>query len=280
MFEQLRLFSFKSRSSVKRVNEPEEREVISYKDLNFVVERAPRKRLSVQSKTNGHIKVSASKSLSRSIIIEFIAENYPWIADHQREMDKIRQKYPPKRFIHGEHFPFLGKEYPVLFQVVSGNKKFEMGFVGNQLVLDVPQKYLQGPEIKREYHDLALEKVKDFYKNAARVFILPRIDQLGNQMQLKPQKVSLRNQKTMWGSCSSAGAISINWKLMVAPKEVIDYVLIHELAHLRHQNHSKAFWSLVSKYSPDYDSHRKWLRGNQFTCDFLAKQSELYHPES
>lgn len=73
-------------------------------------------------------------------------------------------------------------------------------------------------------------------------------------------RITIRDQKTRWGSCSAKGTLSFNWRLMLAPPAVLDYVVVHELCHLTHMNHSKAFWALVESVCPDYRTHRKWLK--------------------
>ncbi len=74
------------------------------------------------------------------------------------------------------------------------------------------------------------------------------------------QRITIRDQKTRWGSCSARGTLSFNWRLMLAPPAVLDYVVVHELCHLTHMNHSAAFWALVESVCPDYRIHRKWLK--------------------
>ena len=74
------------------------------------------------------------------------------------------------------------------------------------------------------------------------------------------QRITIRDQKTRWGSCSAKGTLSFNWRLMLAPPAVLDYVVVHELCHLTHMNHSNAFWELVESDCPDYRAHRKWLK--------------------
>lgn len=73
-------------------------------------------------------------------------------------------------------------------------------------------------------------------------------------------RITIRDQKTRWGSCSARGTLSFNWRLMLAPPAVLDYVVVHELCHLTHMDHSKAFWALAESACPDYRSHRKWLK--------------------
>ncbi len=82
-------------------------------------------------------------------------------------------------------------------------------------------------------------------------------------MGITPRKVFVRNQKTRWGSASSLGNVSFNWRVAGLPEAIQDYIVIHELAHLQEMNHSAAFWSVVATYSPDYRLHRRWLRQHQ-----------------
>lgn len=77
--------------------------------------------------------------------------------------------------------------------------------------------------------------------------------------------ITIRDQKTRWGSCSGRGTLSFNWRLILAPTEILDYVVVHELCHLTHMNHSKEFWGLVGSVIPDYKARRKWLKENGHT---------------
>jgi predicted metal-dependent hydrolase len=81
-------------------------------------------------------------------------------------------------------------------------------------------------------------------------------------MAVRPVKISLRDQRTRWGSCSHRGTLSFNWRLVMAPAEILNYVVIHELAHLRHHNHSAAFWAFVAQYDPNVKKYRFWLKTN------------------
>ena len=94
----------------------------------------------------------------------------------------------------------------------------------------------------------------------AKATIPTRVKEIAETMGVTYEKLSFRKQKTRWGSCTSKGNISLNCLLVKVPEEVRDYVIIHELAHRKHLNHSKAFWALVEKYDPKYRTHRAWLR--------------------
>lgn len=95
--------------------------------------------------------------------------------------------------------------------------------------------------------------------------ILVKVKNYASLMNVQYGRITIRNQKTRWGSCSSKGNLNFNCLLMLAPDEVVDYVVIHELCHLIEMNHSKAFWKQVEQMMPDYKKHRKWLKdhGNE-----------------
>ena len=122
--------------------------------------------------------------------------------------------------------------------------------MGNRQQLDISRKF--GKSGNR------LEKVEERRKEV-------KVKHYAGLMNVQYGRITIRNQKTRWGSCSSKGNLNFNCLLMLAPDEVVDYVVIHELCHLIEMNHSKAFWKQVEQMMPDYKKHRKWLKdhGNE-----------------
>lgn len=106
----------------------------------------------------------------------------------------------------------------------------------------------------------AEQHLEAFLQKTARAYILPRTAHFGKQMKTTYNRVSLKEQKTRWGSCSSRGNLNFNWRLVHFPVEIIDYVIIHELAHRTHMDHSHRFWGLVGAHDPEYMKHRGWLK--------------------
>jgi predicted metal-dependent hydrolase len=116
------------------------------------------------------------------------------------------------------------------------------------------------PKAGREGAEAALES---FLKKKAARMIIGRVTIKARDMGLNSRQVSIRSQKTRWGSCSSKGTLSFNWRLVMVPPEVLDYVVIHELIHIGEHNHSKRFWEKVAAIDPAYKNHRRWLKENQ-----------------
>lgn len=100
------------------------------------------------------------------------------------------------------------------------------------------------------------------YREAAKEYFPKRADYYASLLGVTYERVRIAEQKTRWGSCSSKGTLSFNWKLMLAPPKVLDYVVIHEVCHLKEMNHSPHFWKLVEEFMPDYKEYRKWLKEN------------------
>lgn len=101
-------------------------------------------------------------------------------------------------------------------------------------------------------------------RQQARVILTDRTDYYKAMVGVDYKRLRIGDQKTRWGSCSSKGTISYNWRLILMPEEIMDYVVVHELCHLREMNHSRKFWEYVSKIMPDYESKRKWLKENGY----------------
>ena len=114
-----------------------------------------------------------------------------------------------------------------------------------------------------------IEVMENRYRNAAKTYFAARVKYFHQLTGGDYNRITIRDQKTRWGSCSSTGTLSFNYRLMFAPPKILDYVVVHELCHLTHMNHSKEFWNMVALYMPDYKEHRQWLRdhGNELTVE-------------
>lgn len=121
-----------------------------------------------------------------------------------------------------------------------------------------------------EHFSVKLKNVSYFpadkhkYKKAARKYFTQKVESLTAMLNLSFKKVRISGASQRWGSCSSKKFINLNWKLVFAPPEVIDYVILHEVLHLRHMNHSQAFWDDIKSYCPNFKEHKKWLAANSY----------------
>lgn len=127
-------------------------------------------------------------------------------------------------------------------------------------VLENYRKYCAIAEQNSHYSDTQKHFLEKKYRQIAKRYIPERVAYFQQFTGGTYNTIAIREQKTRWGSCSSNGTLSFHWRLMMAPPHVLDYVVVHELCHLTHMNHSKAFWELVEKVMPDYKLYRNWLK--------------------
>ena len=208
------------------------------------------------------------------MINKFVADSWPWVVEQVDKMQEMRERFPQKTFEVGEYFTIMGLEYSLKTEQSKDGRLSVLHENGN-LIIKLPENIASNSKnLKRSMKSMLC----NYYEELGKKILSERVFINSQKLQLYPQSIIYRNQKTRWGSCSSNGNISLNWRLIVAPLEVIDYVVIHELCHLRYHNHSKSFWKLVEQYSPRWKKVRKWLQENQYSFDFLIETSEL-HPE-
>ena len=176
-----------------------------------------------------------------------LGENAAWVIEKKQKYDSFRAQVPDREFAVGETFPYHGDPHDIVVE-----KRSASDVVGQELRL--AKHHVEQTSVKRALETLYRRKAREYFEN--------RSDQLANEMGVEYDKIEIRNQRTKWGSCSTSGTLGLNWRLMMAPPDVIDYIVVHELAHLREQNHTDEFWSIVAEYDPDYEDHAQWLEEN------------------
>jgi predicted metal-dependent hydrolase len=214
------------------------------------------------------IRVQAPPHISMQEIEQFVLENEKWIEGYMERFRKLEEEFPKKKLVQSETFPFLGENLQLRFVPTLLNQVF---FSRQESFLNMHLPEGLWHDIKEEEIQVYFAQLKKFYQQEAEKLIPERLQIWSKQMQLFPKLVRLRNQKTRWGSCNSRGAININWRLMGAPLHVLDYILIHELAHLQHMDHSEKFWNLVQRHCADYQMAEDWLKKQHHQLAFLKK---------
>ena len=184
---------------------------------------------------------------SQSQVDDILQKKARWILRHLPEHKPVQIPLFSKEVDHGEKVSYMGRKLELAVQN-NGGKSCTVELSGNRLLVK-----LDG---RRRSIASILEK---WYRARAEMVFTQKADSYKELMGLSYSKILIRGQKTRWGSCSHNGRLSLNWKLLLAPEPVIDYVIIHELAHLRHMNHSGRFWDYVARFCPDWKKHRKWL---------------------
>ena len=230
------------------------KEYTQFQNHHVEIQRRPRQRfIRLRVKSDGGLRITCARGTPKSEILHFIRESEGFISKSLRSLSEHRSKYPPKIFESGESFLYLGERRSL--QIVwSWDPRIRFQPNENELEMVAPL------ASTREDRQAAVMR---YYQNFGRGYLRDRLTVHAEAMELWPKTVSIRGQTTRWGSCSAKGEVSLNWKLMAAPEAVIDYVIVHELAHLRHLNHSARFWELVAKHFPAYGNAKKWLRQHE-----------------
>jgi predicted metal-dependent hydrolase len=190
-----------------------------------------RKKISIQIDTFGLITVKAPKATSNEIIISAVVNHGKWILEKLHNIAKAREAPKAKEYQDEGKFPYLGKEYP-LHELIATTE-------------------LNEEKLK--------ENLKKFYFSSCKKIVGERINIFQSQLRVKPKTIEVVESRTQWGSCSSDKKLTFNYRLVMAPIEVIDYVVIHELCHLIHMNHDRSFWRRVGSIMPDYKEKQEFL---------------------
>jgi len=221
----------------------------TYKDIEYTLRRSDRKTASIYIERDGEVSVLVPKSLDDSQIEELIESKRRWIYTGLAEWQDLNATRVQREFVSGEGFLYLGRSYRL--QIVEEQ--------------DVPVKLKDGYFCLRssdeQDHD-CFSVFKEFYRDKGRQRIPRRVASYQSQFDVTPKSIKIVELQNRWASCSPNGNLNFHWKCMMAPLTVLDYIVVHELAHLIHPNHTEAFWNEVDKVLPDYGERKEWLRVN------------------
>ena len=188
-----------------------------------------------------------SPKVSPSRIEALLLKKSAWI---NRAREKIATKKGRRiDFSQDTELYYLGIPYPI--KLVSHPKKRTI-LLQNEKAFEL--------RYHRYDENLFGQKIDSFYKEQAKIHIPPLIEKWSKRMDLMPTRITFRKTKRQWGSCSAKNALSFNTMMMKLPQNVIEYIIVHELAHIRHKHHQKAFWELVETYLPDYKKRVRELK--------------------
>lgn len=224
--------------------------ILDGQTISYVVKQSSRARyarLEVRPQSGLAVIVPRSYDLSR--IPELLNKKRRWILDKLSRFSHI--SLPSAGLRSGDTVPYLGRNLCIVRRKDS-EQADNIRVEGNRLVVS----------LKSTKVSLSLV-LEGWYRREAEKLIRRRVDDLSRRLGVRYGRLTIRGANTRWGSCSQKGNINFNWKLLMVPEPVIDYVIIHELVHLKAMNHSKEFWHLVEQHCPDWRKHRKWLKAHE-----------------
>lgn len=220
------------------------------KIVNIKIEkiiRSHRKTIALQMTDNATLIVKAPFNVSDEIIMKIITKNKSWIEKKKREIEARDPKHSEKEFVSGEGFLYLGRYYKL--EIVNTQEE--------PLKLKNNRFYLSKTALPE-----AKEIFIQWYKKEAYEKISERVEWYAKITGYKYNKINITDAKKRWGSCSPNGNLNFSWRIIMAPLRVIDYVVVHELAHTVEKSHGKEFWTKVKIIMPDYEFYQNWLKEN------------------
>ncbi|MBN2385624.1 MAG: M48 family metallopeptidase [Anaerolineales bacterium] len=212
---------------------------------DYLLIRTRRRTIALIVQRDGSLVVRAPLRASEKVIRQFVDSKSEWISKKQAQAQREARALV-REYVDGEKFLYLGRAYPLRISArarpaLALKEHFELAGAARQQAQAVFTRW---------------------YRARAAEVISGRVAALAQETGFRVQKVRISSARTRWGSCSPLGTLSFTWRLVMAPLEIIDYVILHELVHLEIRNHSGAFWARVGELLPDYRTRRAWLRKN------------------
>lgn len=212
--------------------------------------RSRRKSMAIKILSDGEVRLHTPIVCKTETIRGFLLEKAGWIALH---VDRCKKQHASirKKYVSGEEHLHLGIPFPLDIRIDKTAKRPRLRHDEGFIVIVLPD---DGMEVR--------PILESWYKNEARHVIVERVNHYALAMGVRYGQLRIKDQQTRWGSCSSKKNLNFNWHIIKAPLAVLDYIVVHELCHLVHLNHSSEFWNLVARILPDYEWRRDWLKTN------------------
>jgi len=217
-----------------------------------VIRRPRRKTVGICVKPDQTVQVAIPGCFPLAKVDALVRGKADWIRRKLSQYRNIQTQYQSKQYVSGEYFSYLGRDYRL--KVVEGK---EQPVILRQGVLKVGIPHSLSPEQRPLSVTRALET---WFREQARQYLAGKTAWHAARIQVTPASVGIKSYRSRWGSCHADGRIYFNWRIIMAPPSIVDYVVVHELCHLKHHNHSPDYWRLVESIMPEYRAARAWLK--------------------
>ena len=220
--------------------------------MKYQLIKSNRKTIAISFDRDGNLVVKAPLYVGNRDIEDFVRQKSEWIEATALRLKRAREKEAAlrPRLQNTDALPYLG-DTRILTVICEDRQRAKVISVPGRLILHVPY------EADYEYRRSALEQ---WYRRQAQIVIGEKAREFAALLGVSYAAVRIKDQRSRWGSCSGRGNLNFNWRILMAPEPVCDYVIIHELCHLVHMDHSERFWKLVESVCPQYRRYRTWLR--------------------
>jgi hypothetical protein len=215
---------------------------------------------------DGEIEVRAPNFVKQVILRRFVDSRAEWILEKQRYFADLLKNYPPKEFRNGETFPVLGRNHRLKVEHETDSHQPICRLDSRRL------KVIVNGESGEQLQRVLRRSIREWYAALTEKKVRAVIRKHARALAVHPGKLKIADQAKRWASCSKSGDIRCNWRLSMMPMPVLEYVVTHELCHLRTHDHSAQFWRTLKSVLPDYEKRRDWLKehGGPLECMFGA----------
>ena len=207
-----------------------------------------RKRLMIQVLPGGKVVLKAPLGTPKKQLNSFLEQHAGWIAEKRTLMAKVAEPAQALRFVQGELLWLAVRQYPLH---LAGKGPKELVF-----------KQRQGFSLAKSQQKNGAERLEAFYREYTRKEVTAIAERYANKWGLQVKSIRITGAKKRWGSCSQQNSLNFSLRLAMVPPEALEYVVVHELAHTRHHDHSQAFWTFLGQMLPGYEIQRSWLKQN------------------
>ncbi|MCA1055816.1 M48 family metallopeptidase [Rossellomorea aquimaris] len=222
--------------------------------LHFQLRYKNRTSIGIYFDRFGTIEVQAPRGTSDETVLRLLEEKWDVIQERLQEVKRRMDGPEEKVYEEGEPFLYLGGSFPIRIDEDATVTQDRVVFDGKTLRI----------KVKTLDDDKVQQALKRFYYQKCKALVEKSVAAHQKNFKMKPRSIRISDSQTTWGTCDSNRQLTFNWKLAMAPQEVIDYVVIHEMCHMVHLNHDRSFWRLVGKLMPDYKEKEKWLASSSW----------------
>jgi predicted metal-dependent hydrolase len=198
-------------------------------------------------------------------IVAVVRKRAQWIIEKEDVVKNHSQLNLVKGFVSGEGFPYLGRQYRLKVKKSASGKEESCKLINGRFLVEIDRQ-LDGERVK----EIVKKGLINWYLERAHEKIPQRVKLYAHQIGTWPERVEIKDYKRQWGSCSHNGVIRLNWKIIMAPVTILDYVIVHELCHLIYPNHSARFWQKVQTIIPNYKKRRDKLKEHSLQTGILS----------
>ena len=225
-----------------------------------LVRRRGRKRLTMKLIPREGLTVHAPPRCPLKEVDAFLAREADWLRLGLQELRQWEEDHPRRRFVSGETLFLLGESWPLLVIEREGGVRARVRSRSLRGSPGEVELLLPAGLAADERESLARSVLERWYRRLARRLLEERVAHWEPRIGVSSTGLSIRDNRSRWGSCSESGGLSFTWKIVMAPPEVVDYLVVHELCHIRHLDHSPLFWDLVAEHVSGHSRLRAWLR--------------------